>query len=181
MSTVLTRWVAPVVLAAGFGAGAATAPAPARADDLTRVIVDVADVIYHAGNPYYRYDRGYRDRLVVVHDYRGRPTYYRNVYRAGPPRTATPTGTGTTRRAATATSTASAPRTTTTRVTTIAMTVVTTVPTIATAIRTTATTTVAMTIAVMIAATATTAIAAGATTTDRGCGPQRNARLAFLR
>ena len=85
MSTVLTRWVAPVVLAAGFGAVAATAPAPARADDLTRVIVDVADVIYHAGNPYYRYDRGYRDRLVVVHDYRGRPTYYRNVYRAGPP------------------------------------------------------------------------------------------------
>lgn len=85
MSTVLTRWVAPVVLAAGFGAVAATAPAPARADDLTRVIVDVADVIYHSGNPYYRYDRGYRDRLVVVHDYRGRPTYYRNVYRAGPP------------------------------------------------------------------------------------------------
>ena len=89
MSTVLTRWVAPVVLAAGLGVVAAAAPAPARADDLARVIVDVADVIYHSGNPYYRYDRGYRDRLVVVHDYRGRPTYYRNVYRttyrAGPP------------------------------------------------------------------------------------------------
>jgi len=89
MSTVMTRWVAPVVLAAGLGVVATAAPAPARADDLARVIVDVADVIYHSGYPYYRYDNGYRDRLVVVHDYRGRPTYYRNVYRttyrAGPP------------------------------------------------------------------------------------------------
>ncbi|HEY0506350.1 MAG TPA: hypothetical protein VGD42_22940 [Lysobacter sp.] len=85
MATVLNRWVAPVVLAAGLGA-AALVPTPARADDdWARVIVDVADVIYHSGYPYYRYDRGYRDRLVVVHDYRGRPTYYRRVYRAGPP------------------------------------------------------------------------------------------------
>ena len=85
MSTVLTRWVAPVVLAAGLGVFTAAAPAPARADDLTRVIVDIADVVYHSGSPYYRYDRGYRDRLIVVNDYRGRPTYYRRVYRAGPP------------------------------------------------------------------------------------------------
>lgn len=84
MAAVLNRWFAPMVLAAGLGA-AAMVPAPARADDLARVIVDVADVIYHSGHPYYRYDRGYRDRLVVVHDYRGRPTYYRRVYRAGPP------------------------------------------------------------------------------------------------
>lgn len=84
MDTVLTRWFAPVVLAAGLGA-AALVPTPARADDWARVIVDVADVIYHGGYPYYRYDRGYRDRLVVVHDYRGRPSYYRRVYRAGPP------------------------------------------------------------------------------------------------
>ncbi len=83
MATVLSRWIAPVVLAAGLGA-AAMAPTPARADDWGRVIVSVADVIYHGGYPYYRYDRGYRDRLVVVHD-RGRPTYYRRVYRAGPP------------------------------------------------------------------------------------------------
>ncbi|MBU8975781.1 hypothetical protein JI752_006465 [Lysobacter sp. MMG2] len=85
MATVLTRWFAPVVLAVGVGA-AAMAPTPARADDdWARVIVSVADVIYHGGYPYYRYDRGYRDRLVVVHDYRGAPTYYRRVYRAGPP------------------------------------------------------------------------------------------------
>lgn len=84
MATVLTRWFAPMMLAAGLGA-AAMVPTPARADDLARVIVDIADVIYHSGYPYYRYDRGYRDRLIVVHDYRGRPTYYRNVYRAGPP------------------------------------------------------------------------------------------------
>jgi hypothetical protein len=86
MATVLTRWFAPMVLAAGLGTVAATTPAPARAgDDWARVVVDVADVIYHGGYPYYRYDRGYRDRLVVVHDYRGRPNYYRRVYRAGPP------------------------------------------------------------------------------------------------
>jgi hypothetical protein len=83
MATVLTRWFAPVVLAAGLGAAAMT-PTPARADDWARVIVDVADVIYHGGYPYYRYDRGYTERLIVVHD-RGRPNYYRRVYRAGPP------------------------------------------------------------------------------------------------
>lgn len=84
--TLVSRWLAPMVLAAGLGT-VAMVPAPARAgdgDDLVRVIVDVADVIYHSGYPYYRYDRGYRDRLVVVHQY-GRPVYYRNVYRAGPP------------------------------------------------------------------------------------------------
>ncbi len=92
MSTVLSRWVAPVVLAAGLGV-AGLSPAPARADDgddLVRVIVDVADVIYHSGYPYYRYgnDYGYGNRLVVVHDRYGRPTYYRTVpryYRAGAP------------------------------------------------------------------------------------------------
>lgn len=85
MATVLSRWFAPAVLAAGLGV-AAMAPSPARADDdWARVIVDVADVIYHGGYPYYRHDRGYRDRLIVVHDYRGRPSYYRRVYRAGSP------------------------------------------------------------------------------------------------
>lgn len=85
MATVLSRWFAPAVLAAGLGV-AAMAPSPARADDdWARVIVDVADVIYQGGYPYYRHDRGYRDRLIVVHDYRGRPSYYRRVYRAGPP------------------------------------------------------------------------------------------------
>lgn len=90
MST-LTRWITPLVLAVGFG-GAALAPAPAQAqsDQLTRVIVDVADVIFRGGSPYYRggsqYDRD--DRLIVSRDRYGRPVYYREVprhVRSGPP------------------------------------------------------------------------------------------------
>ena len=51
MATVLSRWFAPAVLAAGLGV-AAMVPSPARADDdWARVIVDVADVIYHGGYP----------------------------------------------------------------------------------------------------------------------------------
>ena len=91
MSNVLSRWVAPVVLAAGLGV-AGLSPAPARAadaDDLVRVMVDVADVIYQSGYPYYRYGNGYgyNNRLTVVQDRYGRPIYYRSVprYRAGPP------------------------------------------------------------------------------------------------
>jgi hypothetical protein len=87
-----TRWLASTVLAAGLGMAAFT-PVPAKAqsdDDLVRVIVDVADVIYHGGYPYYRYGNyGYNDRLIVVRDYYGRPVYYRDVprryYRSGPP------------------------------------------------------------------------------------------------
>lgn len=101
--TILSRWLAPAVFAAAFGLGGAAIPAPAQAqgDDLARVIVDVADVIFRSGQPYYRYDNryGYDDRLIVVHDrYRG-PVYYRQVprtvyyrdsrynsrYRSGPP------------------------------------------------------------------------------------------------
>ncbi len=82
--TILSRWLAPAILAAGLGFGAMAAPAPARAsDDLVRIIVDVADVIYHGGQPYYRYGNryGYDDRLIVVRDrYRG-PVYYRYVPR----------------------------------------------------------------------------------------------------
>ncbi|TWI01883.1 hypothetical protein IP90_02443 [Luteimonas cucumeris] len=97
--TILSRWLAPALLAVGFGF-AAMAPTPARAqgDELVRVIVDVADVIFRSGQPYYRHDNRYRydDRLIVVHDrYRG-PIYYRQVpravyyrdynrYRSGPP------------------------------------------------------------------------------------------------
>jgi hypothetical protein len=86
----LARWLAPAALAAAIGAGALL-PAPARADDdLIRVIVDVADIVYRSGLPYYRYgDYGYDDRLTVSHDYRGRPVYYRYVprdrYRDAPP------------------------------------------------------------------------------------------------
>ena len=69
----LSRWLAPAVLAAGLGFGAMT-PAPVQAQDsLTRVLVDVADVVLRSGVPYYRYgDYGYNDRLVAGRDrYRG--------------------------------------------------------------------------------------------------------------
>lgn len=88
-----SRWLFSAVLIAGLGV-AAMAPAPARAsDDLVRVLVDVADVIYHGGQPYYRYgDRSRYDRVVIVRDRYQRPSYYRYVprdyrvvYRPGPP------------------------------------------------------------------------------------------------
>lgn len=85
----LSQWFAPIVLVAGFGL-AAPAPAQAQsADELVRVIVDIADVVYHGGKPYYRHGN-YRsnDRLIVVRDRRGRSSYYRHVprsYRNGPP------------------------------------------------------------------------------------------------
>lgn len=83
MDTV-SRWLAPAVLASGFGL-AALSPAPAHAqsgDELVRVLVDVADVVLRGGTPYYRYgDYGYDDRLIVVRDRYGRPLYYRQVPR----------------------------------------------------------------------------------------------------
>ncbi len=93
--SILSRWLAPAVLATGLGFGA-MAPTPAQAydDDLVRVVVDVADVIFNGGHPYYRYGPGYgyQNRLIVVHDRYRRPVYYRYVprdtyyrYRSGPP------------------------------------------------------------------------------------------------
>ena len=88
--TLLTRWLAPAALGAALAAGA-LAPAPAQArDPLVRVIVDLGDVVFRAGHPYYRYGRyGDDDRLIVDRDRYGRPVYYRYVtddaYRAGPP------------------------------------------------------------------------------------------------
>lgn len=87
---ILSRWLAPAVLAAGLGI-AALAPTPARAqtDPLSRVLVDVADVVLRGGQPYYRYgDYRDSDRLVVRYDRYGRPMYYRLVpvrVRSGPP------------------------------------------------------------------------------------------------
>ncbi|MES2670012.1 MAG: hypothetical protein V4673_06255 [Pseudomonadota bacterium] len=84
----LARWLAPAALAAALGAGALF-PAPARADDrrsddMIRVIVDVADIAFRSGQPYYRHGRyGYDDRLIVERDHRGRPVYYRYVPRDG--------------------------------------------------------------------------------------------------
>ena len=77
---ILTRWFAPALLAAGLGLGAMT-PAPAQAQDsLARVLVDVADVVFNGGTPYYRYGNyGPDDRLVMGRDAYGRPVYYRQV------------------------------------------------------------------------------------------------------
>jgi hypothetical protein len=78
--TILSRWLAPAALATGLAFGALT-PAPVQAQDtLTRVLVDVADVVFNNGTPYYRYgDRGYNDRLVAARDRYGRVVYYRQV------------------------------------------------------------------------------------------------------
>ncbi|MBB1061202.1 hypothetical protein [Marilutibacter spongiae] len=88
--TILPRWLIPTALAAGLGI-ASLLPAPARAsDDLVRVLVDIADVVYHSGQPYYRHGNyGRYDRVIVVRDPRGYRRYYRDVprymYRPGPP------------------------------------------------------------------------------------------------
>ena len=84
------RLFAPALLAAGLGLAALT-PSQARADDdLVRVIVGIADVVYHGGHPYYRHGHyGPHDRLIVVRDRYHRPTYYRyapRVVHYGPPR-----------------------------------------------------------------------------------------------
>jgi len=75
----VTRFLAPSVLAAALGMGFAMPVPQAQAqDDLTRVLVDIADVVFRAGTPYYRYGQyGQYDRLVVQRDHYGRPVYYR--------------------------------------------------------------------------------------------------------
>lgn len=87
----LARLIAPAALAVALGVGGLfSAPAARAGDDLVRVIVDIADVVFRSGHPYYRYGHdGYRDRLIVERDRYGRPIYYRHVpreiYRQGPP------------------------------------------------------------------------------------------------
>jgi hypothetical protein len=87
----VSRFLAPTALAIALGAGFAMPAAPAQAqDDLARVLVDIADVVFQSGVPYYRYgDYGRYDRLVVQRDRYGRPVYYRYVPRhdgrRGPP------------------------------------------------------------------------------------------------
>jgi hypothetical protein len=90
---ILSRWFAPAALAVGLGFAAVTpAPAHAQDDTLTRVLVDIADVVLRGGQPYYRYGNyGENDRLVAQRDRYGRVVYYRtvprydNTYRSGPP------------------------------------------------------------------------------------------------
>src|SRR5687768_9787742 len=57
----LSRWIASLILA--IGAGAAATPAQAQ-DDLTQMLVEIADVVMRGDTPYYRHgDYGYDDRL----------------------------------------------------------------------------------------------------------------------
>lgn len=79
-----SQWLAPSVLAIALGVGGAAmlAPAPVRAQDqqLTRVLVELADVVLRGGQPYYRHGNyAARDRLVVRYDRSGRKVYYRLV------------------------------------------------------------------------------------------------------
>lgn len=85
--------LATLALAATLGI-AALLPGTARADDLVRVVVEAADVVFRGDDAYYRHGSyGYGDRLIVARDRYGRPVYYRTVprghysgdYRSGPP------------------------------------------------------------------------------------------------
>lgn len=79
--THVSKFLAPSVLAAALGMGfAMPAPQAQAQDNLTRVLVDIADVVFQSGSPYYRYGNyGQYDRLVVQRDPYGRPVYYRYV------------------------------------------------------------------------------------------------------
>ena len=88
----ISRFLAPSALAIALGVGFAMPVPQAQAqDDLARVLVDIADVVFQSGVPYYRYgDYGRYDRLVVQRDRYGRPVYYRYMPRhydgrRGPP------------------------------------------------------------------------------------------------
>src|SRR3546814_5210350 len=62
--TTATRWLAPVALAVGLGFVALSPQAQAQ-DSLTRVLVNVADVVMRGSTPYYRYgNNGYGDPLA---------------------------------------------------------------------------------------------------------------------
>lgn len=82
--TSLTRLFAPAALAAAL-AIASLAPAPVQAQsagELTRSIVNIADVVFRNQQPYDRYgDYSQNDRLVAGRDQYGRPIYYRQADR----------------------------------------------------------------------------------------------------
>lgn len=87
----VTRLLAPAALAGSLGLAALAAPTHAQAQDpVARVLVDIADVVFRGGDPYYRHGRYERnDRLIVERDRYGRPVYYRNApqhHRGSPPR-----------------------------------------------------------------------------------------------
>lgn len=85
-----TRLLGPTALAAALVFTAFAAPAPAvAAEPRVRVTVDLGDVIFRNGHPYFRHGGyGYDERLIVERDRWGRPVYYRyapRAYRGGPP------------------------------------------------------------------------------------------------
>lgn len=82
--TTMSRWLTPAALAVALGFGAmAPAHAQSSQNDLVRVLVDVADVVFRGSTPYYRQgDYSNDDRLVVQRDRYGRPVYYRSVPRS---------------------------------------------------------------------------------------------------
>ena len=83
--TLSTRLLGPAALAAALALTAFAAPAPASAaEPKIRVTVDLGDVIFRNGHPYYRHGGyGYNDRLIVERDRYGRPVYYRYAPRDG--------------------------------------------------------------------------------------------------
>lgn len=90
-----SAWIRGALLAAALAGAATLLPAgQAQAADVqVRVLVDVADLIFRSGRPYY-YDEGYYQPVVVEYDRWRRPVYYRYappprpvvVYRPAPPR-----------------------------------------------------------------------------------------------
>ena len=74
-------WLSGALLVLALGGVAAVVPGKAQAADVqVRVLVDVADLIFRSGRPYY-YDRGHYQPVVVEYDRYRRPVYYRY----GPP------------------------------------------------------------------------------------------------
>lgn len=72
------RIFGPTAILAGILGAAALAPVPVQAqssDEIVRTLVQVADVIFRNGQPYYRY--GSNEPLAVGRDQYGRTVYYR--------------------------------------------------------------------------------------------------------
>lgn len=69
-------WLPVALLALALGA-TAVLPAKAQAADVqVRILVDVADLVFRSGRPYY-YDQGYYQPVVMEYDPWRRPVYYR--------------------------------------------------------------------------------------------------------
>ena len=87
-------WMRGALLAVALAGAASVLPArQAHAADVqVRVLVDVADLVFRSGHPYY-YEQGHYQPVVVEYDRWRRPVYYRYgppprpvvVYRPVPP------------------------------------------------------------------------------------------------